>query len=198
MSNITTIESNTTTEKYSTIEQTTPVEHITTMEQTTTEKQLTTKEQTASEKQHTADKLYTTIEHSTVDKLSTLKEQLTTVTWLTTLISFSNTTTINDTTKNTINNALCVCVCKYVNQTRKESIENRRRELILNKTELSSNIRKRTSAPDTRKASKVVGAVATIILVVFGLLFLCADIWTLLAMCHSKILHKNNPIDPNV
>lgn len=77
-------------------------------------------------------------------------------------------------------------------------MEKRRKQLLLNKTELSSNIRKRMSAPDPRKSSTVVGTVAAIILVLFGLLFFPADIRTLLGTCHSKILHNNNPIDPIV
>lgn len=76
-----------------------------------------------------------------------------------------------------MNNTLCVCVCTYANQTREKSVE-KRRELILNETELSSNIRKRTSAPDIRHASRVVGTVAAIILVVYGLLLFCSNVWT--------------------
>lgn len=44
-------------------------------------------------------------------------------------------------------------------------------------------MRKRTSARDKRKTSRIVGIVAAIILVMYGVLFFCADIWTLLAMC---------------
>lgn len=150
----TTVEQNTSEEQQTTKEKTTPEEHQTTIEQTTTEKQSKTKEQTTSDEQNT------TMEHSTIEKLTTSKELSTTVTWLTTFTSSSNTITTHDTTQKAMNNTLCVCVCKYANQTIQESIEKRRKELILNKTELSSYMRKRTSARDNRKTSRVVGTVA--------------------------------------
>lgn len=164
----------------------------------TTEKQLTTKEQTTSEEQHSSETRYATMKHSTIEKLTTSKELSTTVTWLTTLTSSSNTMTTNNTTQKAMKSTLCVCVCKHANQTIQESIEKRRKELILNKTQLSSNIRKRTSAGDNRKTSRVVGTVGVIILVLYGLLFFFADIWTFLAICHSNMFHKNNQIEPNV
>lgn len=170
----------------------------TTIKQTTTEKQLTTKEQTTFEEQHSSETQYATMKHSTIEKLTTSKELSTTVTWLTNLTSSSNTMTTNDTTQKAMKSILCVCVCKHANQTIQESIEKRRRELNLNKTELSFNIRKRTSAGDNRKTSRMMGTVAVIILVLYGLLFFCADIWNLLAMCRSKMFHKNNQIEPNV
>lgn len=170
----------------------------TTIKETTTEKLSTTKEQTASEEQHSSETRYSTMKHSTIEKLTTSKELSTTVTRLTTLTSSSNTMTTNETTQKAMNSTLCVCVCRHANQTVQESIDKRRRELILNKTELSFNIRKRTSAGDKRKTSRVVGTVAVIILVLYGLLFFCADILSLLAMCHSKMLNKNNQIEPNV
>lgn len=136
--------------------------------------------------------------NSTIKKLATSEEQPTTLARLTILTSSENNMTLNDTAKNILNGSLCVCVCKYTNQTLEDSMEKRRKQLLLNKTELSSNIRKRMSAPDPRKSSTVVGTVAVIILVVFGLLFFSADIRALLATCHSKILHNNYPIDPIV
>lgn len=99
----------------------------------------------------------------------------------------SKNTSTTETMQITKNATVCVCVCKYTNQTLETSIEKRRRELILNKAELSSNIRKRTSAPDIRKSSRIVGTVAAIILVVYGLLFICTDIWIRLATSHSKM-----------
>lgn len=188
----TTIKSNSTTKKHLTIQQTT-LEQQTAVEQTNTEKQSTAKEKTASVNQYTTTKKRTTIGHSITVKLSTSKEQRTAVTWLPSSTSSATTMTINDTTQNTKDNKLCVCVCKHVNQTIQESIEKRRRELILNKTELSFNIRKRTSAGDNRKTSRMMGTVAVIILVVYGLLFFCTDIWNLLAMCRSKMFDKKQP-----
>lgn len=185
-------------EQQTTIKQTAAEEQQTTVEQTNSEKHSTTKEQTTSVNQYTTEKQSTTIGPSTTLKLSTSKEQRTTLPWLTTLTSSSNTMTINDTMQNAMDSTLCVCVCKHTNQTIQESIEKRRRELILNKTELSFNKRKRTSAGDNRKTSRVVGSVGVIILVLYGLLFFVADIWNFLVICHSNMFHKNNQIEPNV
>lgn len=192
VSNIITSESVSSTRKQETIKQTTPEEQPTTIELTTTEKQSTTKEQTTSDEQHTTEKQHTTMKHNTIEKLTTSKDLSTTVIWHPTSTSSSNTMTINDTTQNSMDSTLCVCVCKHANHTIQESIEKRRRELILNKTELSFNIRKRTSAGDNRKTSRVVGTVAVIILVLYALLFFCADILSLLALCRSKMFQKNN------
>lgn len=170
----------------------------TTIKQTTSEKQPTTKEHTTSEEQHLSGTQYATMKHSTIEKLTTSKNLSSTVTWLTTLTSSSNTMTTNETTQKAMNSTLCVCVCKHANQTIQESIEKRRRELILNKTELSFNIRKRTSAGDNRKTSRVLGTVAVIIIVLYALLFFCADILSLLALCRSKMFQKNNQIEPNI
>lgn len=170
----------------------------TTIKETTTEKLSTTKEQTTSEEQHSSETHYSTMKHSTIEKLTTSKKLSTTVTWLTTLTSSSNTMTTIDTTQKAMKSTLCVCVCKHANQTIQESIEKRRRELILNKSELSSYMRKRTSARDNRKTSRVVGTVAVIILVLYALLFFCADILSLLALCRSKMFQKDNQIEPNI
>lgn len=185
MSNIITSESASSTRKQTTIKQ-------------TTTEQSTTKEQTTSEEQHSSETQYATMKHSTIEKLTTSKKLSTTVTWLTTLTSSSNTMTTNDTTQKAMKSTLCVCVCKHANQTIQESIEKRRKELILNKTELSSYMRKRTSAGDNRKTSRVVGTVAVIIIVLYALLFFCADILSLLALCRSKMFQKNNQIKPNI
>lgn len=64
---------------------------------------------------------------------------------------------------------MCLCL-----QTREpnngKSIEKRRNESIWNRTKLSSYMRKRTSARDKRKISRIVGIVAAIILVMYGVL----------------------------
>lgn len=74
----------------------------------------------------------------------------------------------------------CVCVCKDENETTGEAIKKRRNELFLNKTKLSSAIRKLTSAQDYRMSSKVIGTISVIILVLLGMLFFCADICSVL------------------
>lgn len=80
----------------------------------------------------------------------------------------------------------CVCVCKDVNETTEEAIERRRNELFLNKTKLSSAIRRLTSAQDNRMSSKVIGTVSVIILVLLGMLFFCADICSVLLFFCTK------------
>ncbi|XP_078330849.1 uncharacterized protein LOC144624764 [Crassostrea virginica] len=54
-------------------------------------------------------------------------------------------------------NVTCVCVCEDVNITLQESIDKRKKELIINKKELSSSIRKLTSAEDSRVSSRNIG-----------------------------------------
>lgn len=93
-----------------------------------------------------------------------------------------------DVTNLPTHNVSCVCVCKDVNQTIEESIERRRNELFLNKTKLSSVVRKLTSAQDYRMSSKVIGTISTIILVLFGMLFFCADIFSVLSLFFRKCL----------
>lgn len=75
-----------------------------------------------------------------------------------------------------IGNTSCVCVCKYLNQTLDESIERRRKELVLNKTRLSAAIKKLTFVSNYIMSVEVVGTVAIIGLVLCGLIFFCADI----------------------
>nr|XP_022312038.1 mucin-3A-like [Crassostrea virginica] len=48
----------------------------------------------------------------------------------------------------------CTCVCRTVNRTLEESIELRKKALSVKHKELSSNLRKLTSAPDFRPSSK--------------------------------------------
>lgn len=56
----------------------------------------------------------------------------------------------------------------------------------MNKTQISSFIRKLTSATDDRKVSELIGTVAIIIIVIFGLIIACADICSVLSMRFSK------------
>lgn len=92
----------------------------------------------------------------------------------------TTTLTMAVTTQNVIaNNTLCFCICKNSNQTLKESIEKRRKDLSVNKTQISSFIRKLTSAQDDRKMSEVIGIIAIIILVLFGLVLCCVDVFVI-------------------
>lgn len=106
----------------------------------------------------------------------------------TTMTSQSVTTIGNDVRNLTTYNISCVCVCKDVNQTMEESIQQRRSELLLNKTKLSSAMRKLTSAHDYRKSSEVIGNVSVIILIIIGMLFFFADICSVLSFCLRKCL----------
>lgn len=76
----------------------------------------------------------TTFKQSTPVTPLTPMDEPTNVTRLTIMTSSLNSKSINDAMQNTINSSLCVCVWKYINQTLEESIEKRKRELILNKT----------------------------------------------------------------
>lgn len=96
----------------------------------------------------------------------------------------------NDVTQIFINNANCNCVCVKANQTLQESIEKRRTKLTVNKPELSSSIRKLYSVPDHRTSSKVIGSVAVVTFVVFGMLLVIADLSSLLSL-YSKRKSKN-------
>lgn len=104
----------------------------------------------------------------------------------TTMTSQSVTTTGNDVRNLTTYNVSCVCVCKDVNQTMEESIQQRRSDLLLNKTKLSSAIRKLTSVHDYRKSSEVIGTVSVIILIIIGMLFFFPDICSVLSFCLRK------------
>lgn len=94
------------------------------------------------------------------------------------------------------NNSHCVCICKTVDITLEESIERRRKGLIVNKTGLSSNIRKLTSAKDYRVTSQTIGTVAIIIMTVVGVLFFAADIGVAVCMRASKMTEKSTAIKP--
>lgn len=93
----------------------------------------------------------------------------------------------DDDTKIVINTTSCNCFCKDINQTLEESIGNRRRNLTVNQLALSSAIRKVSSAPDIRVTSKVIGTVAIIILVVFGLFLFLADIIYMVSLIFTNI-----------
>jgi hypothetical protein len=65
----------------------------------------------------------------------------------------------------------CTCICRHNNHTLEETMELRKRELLVEKTKLSSTVRKLTSAPDVRESSAVMGKLGiAIIVTVAGLL----------------------------
>lgn len=81
------------------------------------------------------------------------------------------------------NATLCPCVCTNASRSLNESIKMRRNELKVNKTALTSSIRRRTSASDHRMSSRVIGAVGIIIIVIFGMMIICSDV---LSVFHFK------------
>lgn len=81
-------------------------------------------------------------------------------------------------TDNNSNITLCHCICTNASRSLSESIEMRRNELKVNKTALNSSIRRRTSASDHRMSSRVIGAVGIIIIVIFGMLIICSDVFS--------------------
>lgn len=85
---------------------------------------------------------------------------------------------VADGTENNSNVTLCHCICTNASRSLSESIEMRRNELKVNKTALNSSIRRRTSASDHRMSSRVIGAVGIIIIVIFGILIICSDVFS--------------------
>lgn len=85
---------------------------------------------------------------------------------------------VADGTENNSNVTLCHCICTNASRSLSESIEMRRNELKVNKTSLNSSIRRRTSASDHRMSSRVIGTVGIIIIVIFGMLIICSDVFS--------------------
>ena len=88
-------------------------------------------------------------------------------------------------------NVTCVCVCEDVNITLQESIDKRKKELVMNKKQLSSSIRKLTSAEDSRVSSRNIGVMGILVMTVFGLLSICADIFAVLRYFCRKISKRH-------
>ena len=84
-------------------------------------------------------------------------------------------------------NVTCVCVCEDVNITLQESIDKRKKELVMNKKELSSSIRKLTSAEDSRVSSRNIGVMGILVMTVFGLILMCTDIFSVLRYFCKKV-----------
>lgn len=87
-----------------------PTSHLLCVPVTTGSADTTLKSTTPTKKQSTLEQATLVTSHIPMD-------EATNVTKLTTMASFFYSESINDTTRNKVNNALCVCVCKLVNQT---------------------------------------------------------------------------------
>lgn len=85
---------------------------------------------------------------------------------------------VPESTETNSNVMSCHCICTNASRSLSESIEMRRNELKVNKTALASSIRRRTSASDHRMSSRVIGAVGIIIIVIFGMLIICFDVFS--------------------
>lgn len=133
----------------------------------------------------------TTTPTPTLTPKTTATPTIKTPTTITTL-----TQTTNGVMQTVINTTSFICVCTEVNQTVEEAIENRRRELTVNQQGLSSTTRKHTSAPDIRVTSKVIGSLAIVILIVFGLFFFLGDIISVSHFIFTKIVNKKTSVKP--
>lgn len=85
---------------------------------------------------------------------------------------------VPESTETNTNVTSCHCICTNASRSLSESIEMRKNELKVNKTALASSIRRRTSASDHRMSSRVIGAVGIIIIVIFGMLIICSDVFS--------------------
>lgn len=85
---------------------------------------------------------------------------------------------VADYTENNSNVTSCHCICTNASRSLSESIEMRKNELKVNKTALTSFIRRHTSASDHRMSSRMIGAAGIIIIVIFGMLIICSDVFS--------------------
>lgn len=122
------------------------------------------------------DLCWTTSKTTPTTTASTTTTPTTTTTLNTTMTSTKPASSTKNVTNIVMNTTSCICVCTEVNQTLEEAIQNRREELTVNPLKLASTTRKRTSAQDIRVMSKVIGTVAILILVGFGLFFFLGDL----------------------
>lgn len=84
----------------------------------------------------------------------------------------------------------CVCVCKFTNQSLEDSIKIRKKELAVDRSSLTTVVRKLNSARDIRKSSKAIGALSVIVLITCGVLVICPDVFTCLNFLYKSILKK--------
>lgn len=109
-----------------------------------------------------------------------------TTTTLTTTTTPTSVSLTKNVTYNVINTTSCICICTEVNQSLEVAIQNRREELTVNPLKLASTTRKRTSAQDIRVTSKVIGTVAILILVGFGLFLFLGDLVSVFCLIFAK------------
>ena len=91
----------------------------------------------------------------------------------------------------------CNCPCSepdvsIVNLTTSELttlVERLKEEIRVDKKQLSSNIRRKTSAPDARPSSKYIGTLGIVLLTSLGISIVAADAKTILL--HLKIMKRN-------
>lgn len=154
------------------------------LSETTTTTDPTTMPKTTAFTQYTTSKESTRLTQSTSSASSLITK--TTNNTTDAIAKTTNYTTELNMKDTAVGNTTCVCICRYVNQTLAESIESRKKELVLNKTKLSRAIRKLTSVSDFRKSVEIIGTVAIVVLVLFGFLLLCTDICSIMSFVLSK------------
>lgn len=123
---------------------------------------------------------------STITMSTTTTTPTTTTTLTTTMTPTTSVPSTKNVTFNVINTTSCICICTEVNQSLEVAIQNRREELTVNPLKLASTTRKRTSAQDIRVTSKVIGTVAILILVGFGLFLFLGDLVSLFCLIFTK------------
>lgn len=114
-------------------------------------------------------------------------------TWTQTFDTTSSTIneTVSDPTITQLIDAVkCVCVCKFTNQSLEDSIKIRKKELAVDRSSLTTVVRKLNSARDIRKSSKAIGALSVIVLITCGALVIFPDVFTCLNFLYKSILKK--------
>lgn len=156
----------------------------------TTQSQPTATSDSATKAQPTATSERPTKSHPTATAERTAVAQPTTTSERTAVEQPTSPTAISISEDNALNitvlGTLCTCVCKHATPELKESMEVRRKELDVSKLGLSSEVRKRTSASDSRTSSYITGALAITIMLAVFMLFLCSDIYSNLSKRHPK------------
>lgn len=80
--------------------------------------------------------------------------------------------------------AMCPCMCKTDFISILKLMEKRRKELMVDKSKLSANVRKRTCSTDSRTSSTVIGLASVIILIACGSMLICSDVSSVLELSY--------------